>query len=66
MIANVINFFKNKKINLIEFNNKFDKSNYYYIQISNFTLYNLDKLKNLINEISKLKYDSSKFKNYIH
>ena len=63
-IINIINFFKNNKVYLEEFNNTFIKNTNYYICISNTTLYNLDKLKNIINNLSN-KIENNNYDNEI-
>lgn len=51
-IINILNFFKNKNIILEKFDKIYNKNLFYYINISNKTLFNLDKLKNLINYLT--------------
>lgn len=51
-ISNIINFFKNNKIKLINYINNFDYNNCYYISISNVTLHNINKLQHFILNIT--------------
>lgn len=51
-IKNILNFFKNKNVNLEKFDEIYNKNLFYYINISNKTLFNLEKLKILINYLT--------------
>tara|TARA_B110000208_G_C11793694_1_gene438656 strand:- start:224 stop:1705 length:1482 start_codon:yes stop_codon:yes gene_type:complete len=58
-IINVINFFKNRKYILNEFIDNIAIDKYYYMNISNLTLYNINKLHILINKISNIKINNN-------
>ena len=62
-ILNIINFFKNNKINLINYNNlniKIDIKIHYYICISNITKDNYSYFKDYINKVSNINFNFDK------
>lgn len=58
-IYNILNFFKNNKINLKEFDINYDENKYFYLNISNKTLHNINKLESIISNVKPKLNDKS-------